>query len=336
MRKTEQIESAPNAQELDTIRGFSRGHVVAVMQALFVTMLWSSSWVIIKFGLSELTPLFYSGMRYSVASVILLAYVLSRTDLRNSVSGLRKSQVRRLVLYGIVFIAVTQGAQFVALSLLDSITTSMMLNLTPFVVLFLGVFLLKEVPTWKQVALIFLGLLGVIIYFQPVNLPTAALIGLAVVIIEVLANALSSIMGRSLNRDRTMPAVVVTVVSMTVGAAILLCTAAFAEGLAPLSMTSVFFILWLGIVNTALAFPIWNHAMRTLRAIDMTLINSTMLPQITLLAVFILGDRPEPLDWLGLALVGLSALFVQLSQARHAGLQEQKSVEERLPSGEIR
>ncbi len=332
MTKTEPTEPAPATQGPDTIRGFSRKHVVAVMQALFVTMLWSSSWVIIKFGLSELTPLVYSGLRYGVASVILLAYVLSRTDLRNSVVTLTRSQVRRLALYGAVFIALTQGAQFVGLSLLDSITVSMMLNLTPFMVLTLGILFLKEVPTRRQIGLIFLGLFGVFIYFQPVNLPAAALTGLLVVTIGVLANAFSSIMGRSLNRDRVIPAVVVTVVSMTVGAAILLWTALWVEGFAPLSMTSVFFVLWLGVVNTAFAFPIWNHAMRTLRAIDMTLINSTMLPQIALLAVLILGDRPDSLDWLGLVLVGLSALFVQLSQARHANLQEEKSGVEQSPA----
>jgi hypothetical protein len=31
----------------------TRSHNIAVLQALFVTFLWSSSWVLIKFGLEE-------------------------------------------------------------------------------------------------------------------------------------------------------------------------------------------------------------------------------------------------------------------------------------------
>ncbi|MFX0171436.1 MAG: hypothetical protein ACFE9L_05905 [Candidatus Hodarchaeota archaeon] len=32
-------------------RGFSKEYLMALTQAIFVTVLWSSSWVIIKFGL---------------------------------------------------------------------------------------------------------------------------------------------------------------------------------------------------------------------------------------------------------------------------------------------
>ena len=60
-------------------------HYKAVGEALFVTVLWASSWVIIKFGLEGegLPPVTFAGLRYSIAAGILLAIILSnRRDYR--------------------------------------------------------------------------------------------------------------------------------------------------------------------------------------------------------------------------------------------------------------
>jgi drug/metabolite transporter (DMT)-like permease len=35
----------------------ARSHLVSVLQALFVTFLWSTSWVLIKIGLEDIPPL---------------------------------------------------------------------------------------------------------------------------------------------------------------------------------------------------------------------------------------------------------------------------------------
>ncbi|MGD9382068.1 MAG: hypothetical protein PVI03_06450, partial [Candidatus Thorarchaeota archaeon] len=50
-------------------------HYIAVGEALFVTVLWASSWVIIKFGLEGegLPPITFAGLRYSIAAGILVA-----------------------------------------------------------------------------------------------------------------------------------------------------------------------------------------------------------------------------------------------------------------------
>ena len=88
------------------------------------------------------------------------------------------------------------------------------------------------------------------------------------------------------------------------------------ETVSPLSLTSWFYILWLAVVNTALAFTLWNRAMRVLRAVDMTLINSTMMPQIVILSFIFLQEYPGPLDWIGLILLALSVGAVQYYQTK--------------------
>ncbi|UCE09019.1 MAG: EamA family transporter [Candidatus Thorarchaeota archaeon] len=294
------------------------GWLRAVGLALLVTVLWSSSWVIIKFGLEELPPVTFSGLRYTIAAVILLGVIASRVDLRVSVRSQRRDWWAQITIYGIVFVAVTQGAQFVGLALLEAITVSMLLNLTPMVVLVLGVFLLRERPASTQIAWIVLSVIGVFLYFHPVSLAGAEMLGLLVVVCGVIANAFSSIIGRAINREKRAPSVVVTGMSMAIGSALLLLAGLLLEGPVAISPLSWFYILWLSVVNTAFAFTLWNKAMQTLRAIDTTLINSTMLPQIVVLSILFLGEMPDVLDWIGLILIGLSVAAVQISQARKA------------------
>ena len=46
--------------------------LLAILQAVFVTFLWSTSWVLIKRNISEIPPLTFAGLRYSIAFLILL------------------------------------------------------------------------------------------------------------------------------------------------------------------------------------------------------------------------------------------------------------------------
>jgi drug/metabolite transporter (DMT)-like permease len=69
---------------------------------------------------------------------------------------------------------------------------------------------------------------------------------------------------------------------------------------------------WLALVNTALAFTIWNRTLQTLNAIESSIINGTMLPQIAILAWVFLGEALGSREIIGLCLVAVGTLIVQL------------------------
>ncbi len=305
-----------SASRVDLVSEEKRAHALAVAQAFFVTILWSSSWVIIKFGLEEIPPLTFAGLRYFIAAVILLAAIAVRPQSRSAVKSLSASQAWQLAGYGLVYITVTMGAQFVGLTLLPAITVSLLLNMTPLIVLILGVFMLKEVPTARQIGWVLVGICGVLLYFTPLDLGGLQVIGLIVVLVGVLSNSFSSIIGRAINRERRIPVLVVTALSMAIGSLVLLVLGYLFEPSASISALSWFYVAWLSVVNTAVAFNLWHRAMQTLRAVDMSIINGAMLPQIVILSVLFLGELPAMLDWIGLFLIGLSAFFVQFLQAR--------------------
>ncbi|HEX9991153.1 MAG TPA: DMT family transporter [Chloroflexia bacterium] len=292
-------------------------HTVAVFQALFVTFLWSTSWVLIKTGLQDIPALTFAGLRYAIAFLCLLPFGLRHAH-RAEFSRLSRRQWAQLALLGLLFIAVTQGAQFLGLTYLPAITVSLLLSFSPAMVALLGISMLAERPTLVQWGGIVLYLVGTLVYFYPAAFPEREIAGLLIVGVGVLANALSSILGRGINRGGQIYPLTVTIVSMGVGSAVLLVAGVVAQGLPSLSLENWLVVVWLAVVNTAFAFPIWNRTMRTLSAMESSIINNTMLVQIALLAWIFLGEALGWQDIAGLALAGLGALIVQLRLRRTA------------------
>jgi len=293
-----------------------RTRIIAIVQALFVTVLWSSSFIIIKFGLEEIPPLTYAGLRYSFASMILLGLIFSQPKMRASIRNRSKRWWSMLFLYGCIYIAATQGTQFLALLYLPAITFSLILNLTPIIVLILAVPWLGEKPSNQETILILVGLFGVILYFLPLDFVGVSILGLFVALISLLANSGSAILGRAINREKDTPTLVVTGIMMSIGSLFLIVFSLVFEPRVSLSSMSWFYILWLALFNTALAFTLWNRSLRVLRAIDMTLINSTMMPQIVILSIVFLGEFPDFIDWIGLIILAISVTAVQYLQTK--------------------
>jgi drug/metabolite transporter (DMT)-like permease len=157
-----------------------------------------------------------------------------------------------------------------------------------------------------------LSVAGGLVFFYPAAFDSSQLIGLVVVAIGVLANAGSSVLGRHINHRENLPALQVTAVSMGIGGAILLLGGGISQGLPPLKFIHWLIIDWLAVVNTAFAFTLWNHTLRTLAAMESSVINNTMLIQIALLAWIFLGESLSPQEWSGMFLAALGTLLVQL------------------------
>jgi drug/metabolite transporter (DMT)-like permease len=291
----------------------ARSHLIPALQALFVTFLWSSSWVLIKFGLEEIPPLTFAGLRYGLAFLILAPFVLGVRELRSSLSGLTTSGWLRLVALGVLFYAVTQGTQFVGLVYLPAVALSLFLSFTPALVALMGIPLLGETPKPLQWCGMLVYLIGALVYLLPVEIPLAA-VGLAAALIGLLANAGSSVLGRLVNREEQLHPLVVTVVSMGVGALILLVGGLASHGLPELSWRSWGIIVWLAAVNTALAFTLWNHTLRRLTAVESSLINNTMLIQIAVLAWMFLDESLSAKGIVGILMAAAGVLVVQLAR----------------------
>lgn len=286
-------------------------HLAAVLQALFVTFLWSTSWVLIKIGLRDIPALTFAGLRYSLAFFCLLPLALrpaSRASLRRLTGG----DWWRLIILGLLFYTLTQGAQFVGLAYLPAVSVNLILNFTSVIVALLGIVFLSEHPTRLQMVGVGLFLVGNVTYFYPASFPASQWIGLVAVIVGVFANAASAVLGRRINQDGSIPAIIVTTVSMGIGSFLLLGTGIAIQGMPGFSLTNWLIVGWLAVINTAFAFTLWNHTLRTLPAMESSIINSTMLVQIAVLAWLFLGEDLNAQKIAGMILAALGAIAVQM------------------------
>ncbi len=286
-------------------------HWKAVLQALFVVFIWGTSWVFVKIGLHDIPPVTFAGLRYFLAFVSLLAVSLvnpSRAEFRQ----LNRAEWLRFILLGILLYAGTQGAVFVALAYLPAVTVNLLWSFSSVLIAILGVLFLAERPGMLQWTGALLAMLGALIFFYPVTIPQNQSIGFIVAIIGVLANAAASILGRDINRIAKHSPLIVTVISMGVGSIVLLSVGYLLEETPVLDLRSWLIIVWLALVNTAFAFTLWNHTLRTLTAMESSIINSTMLIWVTVFALIFLQETITARQLIGLVATGLGTLIVQL------------------------
>jgi drug/metabolite transporter (DMT)-like permease len=297
-------------------------HRLALAAAAIVTLLWSSSWVLIRLGLddADLAPITFAALRYSSAAVVLWGWVLwgslQRPSGRDQLRGWTRRELGAVGALGVVYYAVTQGAQFVAIDHQPAATTSLVLSMTPLAVAFASVPLLGERVSRRQLIGAAVVVAGAAVYFSG-NLAATA-VGIAAALVALGANVASSVLGRHVNRATRRPAAVVTAVSMTVGAVVLAVVGLVAEEQTALSGRAVVIIAWLAVVNTALAFTLWNHALRHLSAVESSGINNLMLIQIAALAWIFLGETPGPAAIVGILLVSAGVYLTQRTSGRRA------------------
>lgn len=292
------------------LKGVSH-HTKAVGQALFVTFLWSTSWVLIKWGLEDIPPVTFAGFRYFLAFLALVPFY-RRSQQATPLRALTRRDWLNLVGLGLLYYTITQGSQFMGLAYLPAITFSLLLNATAVVVAVLAIPLLREFPTWLQWGGVLVFVAGAVVFFYPLAIPAGQGIGYVIAAVHILATSLSSIVGRGVNRGQRIHPLTVTIVSMGVGSVVMLAIGLLLEPWPQLGLRSWGIVVWLAVVNTAVAFTLWNHTLRTLSAMESSIINNTMLVQITVLAWLFLGETLTGVKIVGLVLAALGALLVQV------------------------
>lgn len=293
-----------------TTAPLARGRAIGL--ALLVTLLWSTSWVLIKLGLDRIPALTFAGLRYSLAFICLLPFALTPAN-RAAIRRLSAREWWLLGLLGLVYYAISQGAQFLSLVYLPAVTVSLVLNLTVLVVVFSGISLLDEKLSPRQWVGVGIFLLGLAVYFYPVSFPARQWLGLGLALVCMLSSAGGAVLGRYINRSGTISPLIVTVTSMGIGSILMLAGGVLSQGMPSLTWEDVGLVTWMAVVNTAVAFTLWNQTLTVLTATESSLLNNTMLVQIALLAWIFLGEAISLRAGAGLLLVMLGVLLVQLS-----------------------
>lgn len=269
--------------------------------------------MLIRWGLDDeaLEPITFAALRYGLAALVLLAWVVGRGNARSEIVSVSRRTLGQIVALGVVFYAITQGAQFVAIDAQPAATTSVVLAWTPLLVAFLSGWWIAESSSGRQIVGAVLVAFGAWWFFA--GDLGATTLGMIAAFVGLAANAASALMGRHVNREGAVSPVVVTALSMAVGAVLLAAVGVAAEGAPSVSLRGWLIIGWLAVVNTALAFTLWNQSLRRLTALESAAINNTMLIQIAILAWIFLGERLGIGEVVGIVLVSVGVFLTQAS-----------------------
>ena len=289
----------------------TRGAVPYVVSVL-VTLLWSSSYVLIKWGLTDIPPLFFATLRYALAFVVLFVADIVVGSRRERANPIGKRQVVLLVIAGLGGYTVAQGLQFVGLSYLPAVTTSFLLNFNPFFVLVMGAGLLGEGASIAQLGGLVLALAGAWAFFSERATWGRQWFGVVIVIVSGLGWALYVVVVRLIHRSGYVGSLRLTTVTMGVGVAGMAALTALTGQYSALTTNGVLIIVWLATANTALAFFMWNWSLKVIPAYELTVLQDLMLVEIALFALVFLGETITPIMAGGMALVLAGVAVVQL------------------------
>jgi drug/metabolite transporter (DMT)-like permease len=280
--------------------------LAALAEGLVVVLIFGSTLALAKAALAYLGPLTLSALRYCLAALLLLPLAARRASPARWPARLWK----RFLFIGLSFYVVGNGAVFLGLRYLPATTTTLLLNLIPIVVLVAGIVWLGEAPTRAQLAGVAVGMAGGALFFSP-GFKAGEPLGIAIVTVGLVGNAMFGIVGRGIARERSADTLSLTAIPLAVGGAIMLPLALAVEGVPRSPAAGWAIVLWLAVVNTACAYLLYNHALRVLAALEMSMLLN-LTPLVTaLLAWAFLGERLRVVQLIGMVVVIAGVALVQ-------------------------
>src|SRR5579884_4160147 len=245
----------------------------AIGIAVLVTFLWSTSFVLIKFGLKDIPSIDFAAYRYGLASLLLVA-----------ATGLKRENSATLSRRDIFVLAVSY----------------------PFS---------RERQVKIQLVGLVLAFAGLFAFFYSQELKFDAE-GVILILIGSLSWAIYLVLLRISRLNEKIGQLRFTAITMSIGSIFLLVLALFLNGIAVVSSHDWLILTWLSVVNTAVAFYLWNLSTKILSAFELSILQNTMLVQIAILSFYFLAETLTPFMLLGMALILIGSAMVQLPELR--------------------
>lgn len=285
----------------------------ALLLMALIVLIWSYTWVVLKYLSAYVSPFDLVVWRYSFGSLFLFI-----------VLGATKQSLRFPPFWPTVGIALFQTAAFSCLSQLALIVGGtgqvvMLVYTMPFWVVLLAWPLLHERPGGRQIfgcVLAGLGLTAVIAPWEGLGGIGSSMLALA----AGLCWGLGTILSKRLYQRHTPNVLAVTAWQMLLGAVM---TSPFIWWEAPTatqwSFPVVLGIAYLAILSSAAGWALWLLIVRRVSAVMAGMSGLAIPVLVIFLAWLMLGERPTGLEFTGMALILVGLIVVSLSQYRRAG-----------------
>lgn len=232
-------------------------------------LIWGTTWIAIKAGISVVPPIFFAGTRFTVAGLLLMAFLLIRGDtLRLARADFWRWAAVTLLMIVANYALLFWGARYVSSGLASILGTALM----PIALLSLGAALGEDRFTVPRALGVAIGVLGLRFLFGPKAMVGSGaahdmqVLACGAIVLSALAYSLGSVMARPLLRSHP-PVLVSTVTTLAGGGILVLGALAFEPGAAaalPLDWGVAAWAGWLFLVlgGSLAAYTIYLHLIR--------------------------------------------------------------------------
>jgi drug/metabolite transporter (DMT)-like permease len=298
--------------QLDRLWHSVHARALPISEAILGAAIWGSSFVGVKVALEHAGPLTIAALRYSMAAVLLLPWLLRG---QRRWGRLPRSVWIRLAIIGVSQYVFGNGALFLALQTVSATAASLAVSLVPIPILLLEVSYLKVRPSRVHLLGILITMGGSVLFFSSgltrITAPAIGLLTLATISFAVLP-----VLGRDLARVRAVSNTTLTAIPLSIGGGLLLIIAATNEGLPHMPLSTWGIVVGLTLVNTVAAYLLFNHALHRLHAGEANILLNLTPVGTALMAWGTLGDRLAALQMGAMAIVVIGASLAQLRRGR--------------------
>lgn len=284
---------------------------------LVLCLIWGSTWIFIKLGLDDWPPLTFAGLRFLLAAIVLWLVVIVQ---RRPVPRARRDWLN-LAWIGCTAFALNYGLIFWGEKRITSGLASVLQAMIPaFGLLFAHYYLPTERITWRKLAGVAVGVLGVglIFYDQMAFEGRDALWGSLALVTSAAFVAYSNVFVKRYCQH--LDAAALAAGQMSFGLLPLLLVGTICEGnplRLPWTTSALLALLYLSLIGSALAFLLYYWLVQRV-AVTKTMLIALVTPVVALLIGAL--TRGEKVSWriaVGSAaiLAGISLIIVQRKPA---------------------
>ena len=289
-----------------------RRRVAAIGQMLIVVLIWSTSFVGVKVALRYTGPLTIAALRYFLAFLFLLPWLLVRC---REFPHLPRAQWLRFSLMGIAQYTIGNGVLYIAMKTLSATTGSLVLCVLPIPVCLWGIAYLKERASWPRLFGLVATIGGGFLFFSR-GLAPGEPWALFLLGTSVLCASAFPVLAREVARGNKINTVTMTALPLAIGGGLLLVLGGIFEGIPRMPLAGWGIVVGLAVVNTLVPYLLYSHALRTLHAVEANVFVSLTPLGTSLIAAGTVAERLASIQFAALFLMIAGASLVQWRRGR--------------------
>lgn len=294
----------------------ARARLAAIAQTLAVLAAMALTAVLAKQALGAVPPFTFAWLHVGVGALVLTAWTFG-VRREPWPRGLSRETWSTLAWLGVGNFALVRVLFMFSLERLPASTQAYLVNFVGLITMAMSAWLLRERPTWVQVAGAVVALAGLRVFFPDLPPPRERL-GVLQLAAGIVVLASTNVAARKLALDagERLSSTMVSTLALWIGGAPLV-LAGLASDWPPRVPTASDWgvIAANGVVGIAVGLTVWNHVLRTLRSYEASVLGSTSVVWVALFAVPLLGERLLAHQVGGIALMLVGLALVQLRGA---------------------